>query len=524
MGSAAAQAASNTSKGSALPCKAPSGEAPCPEGRIRIGVFFDGTNNNMFRDWGATNEKRMSGQLSQPKKKDADVNGPSNVAKLYELFKEEPPIQKKVYLIGIGGGDEDSQAGDGGNYAAQGTGAGGRSRVNHGMDELKTFVNTGQHQKAIEKRVSVFGFSRGAALARDFVNKVNGSGIDNTAEWKGEYKTEYVATPNGAVPVRVKAYKRTTGILFEFMGIFDTVASFGLGAFSKWGNAAAGYNMNVSGRPADKKKTPDDVVGPPTAPIEATPDNVKEMEQWVHRTFHAIAEDEYREMFPIDVLGLDPKTREYLLLPKYLRERPYPGCHSDVGGGYRYVAKVPEGKPKYVPIGDFGGVVEVPGDPEVPEKFPNLCNIPLEDMHAEALLGHVPLNPLTSLPASVREVPGPLRKLYNAYLAERAAIFQKHLAKLPKYADYLRSMEKDPVYLQAIDEDIFQKIQKDRLSSPAYQGLLMNWIHDSNTGALWGVTNFLKRLTNWTRTFKSQRGVNYRAAQNSYDPESKNTR
>lgn len=515
MGSAAAQAASNTSKGSALPTRPPSGEAPCPEGLVRIGIFFDGTNNNMFRDWGTTHDDRMSGELSQPKKKDADVNGPSNVAKLYELFKEEPPHQRKVYLIGIGGGDEESKAGDSGNVLAQGTGAGGRNRVDHGMDELKTFVNSDNHQKAVEKRVDVFGFSRGAALARDFVNKVNGSGIDNTAEWKGEYKTEYVASEAGPIPVRVKAYKRTTGILFEFMGIFDTVASFGVGAFSKWGNAAAGYNMNVPGRPADKNKTPDEVLAGK---------EVKEKEQWVHRTFHAIAEDEYREMFPIDVLGLDPKTKEYLLLPKYLRERPYPGCHSDVGGGYRYKAAIPEGKPKLVPVGDFGGVVEVPGDPEVPEKFANLCNIPLEDMHAEALLGHVPLNDLTSLPAPVREVPEALRKLYNAYVAERAAIFQRHLGNLPELADYLRNIQEDPVYLQAIPEDIFQKIQKDRLSSPGYQGLLLNWIHDSNTGALWGITNFLKRVTNWTRTFKSQRGVNFRAPQNSYDPESKNVR
>lgn len=518
MAGAAAQAASNTSKGSALPCVEPKGEAPCPEGLIRIGIFFDGTNNNMFRDWGATNEARMSGELTKPKdkkKKESDVNGPSNVAKLYELFKEEPPLQRKVYLVGIGGGDENSQAGDGGNYAAQGTGAGGRARVDRGMDELKTFVNTGNHQKATEKRVDVFGFSRGAALARDFVNKVNGSGIDNTAEWKGEYKTEYIATEAGAIPVRVKAYKRTTGILFEFMGIFDTVASFGLGAFSKWGNAAAGYNMNVPGRPADKKKTPDEVLAA---------EEVKEKEQWVHRTFHAIAEDEYREMFPIDVLGLDPKTGEYLRLPKYLRERPYPGCHSDIGGGYRYTPFVPEGPPKYVPVGDFGGVVEVPGDPEIPEKFPYLCNIPLEDMHAEALLGHVPLNDLTAIPESVRKVPKDLRDLYNTYLTERATIFRTHLANLPKYSDYVKNMETDPVYLQAIPEKVFQKIQKARLSSPGYQGLALNYIHDSNTGALWGITGFLKRVTNWTRTFKSQRGVNFRAPQNSYDPESKDVK
>jgi hypothetical protein len=517
MAGAAAQAASNTSMASALPCQAPGGTAPCPDGRIRIGIFFDGTNNNMYRDWGATHEDRMSGNLTRPPdpKKEPDVNAPSNVAKLHELFKEEPEIQRKVYLIGIGGGSEESQAGSGGNYAAQGTGAGGRWRVDQGIRELTTFVNTGNHQRAPEKRVDVFGFSRGAALARDFINKVNGSGIDNRKDWNGEYKTEYIEGPRGPVPVRVKAYKRTTGILFEFVGIFDTVASFGVGAFASWGNSAAGYNLNVPGRPADATKTPDEVLAGSA---------ILPKEQWVHRTFHAIAEDEYREMFPIDVLGLDPKTGEYLRLPKYLRERPYPGCHSDIGGGYRHSPKVEAGPPRYVPVGDFGGVVEIPGDPEIPEKLPNLCNIPLEDMHAEALLGHVPLNDLTTLPLHVREVPDTLRKDYEKYIKDRAALFRKHLGRLPLLADYVNSVETDPVYLQAIPEEVFQAIQRERLVLPSYQKLATTYIHDSNTGALWGITGFLKRVTNWTRTFASQRGVNYRARQNSYDPESRNVR
>lgn len=513
MGGAAAQAQANTSKGSALPVQAPCGEAQCPEGRIRLGVFFDGTNNNMFRDWGATTESRKGGNLTQPKDKDADVNGPSNVAKLHEMFIEQPPLQRKVYFIGIGGGDKDSQAGDGGNYAAQATGWGGRARVDGGMDELKIFVNTGSHQKAKEKRVDVFGFSRGAAEARDFVNKVNASGIDNTADWKGEYKTIYVnAGRGGAVPVRVKSYKRTEGILFEFLGIFDTVASMGIGAFASWGNSAAGYSLNVPGRPADKTKTPDEILAG---------EEVKPKEQWVHRTFHAIAEDEYREMFPIDVMGLDPKSSDYLCLPKYLRERPYPGCHSDIGGGYRYSKGKDAVPPKRVFAGR-AGYVTVPGEPAVPEKFPNMCNIPLKDMHEEAKLGHVPLADIPN--DSNHSIGEPLQGLYNTYLAERQAIFAKHLGNLPKYADYLHDMKQDPVYLQAITESVYQKIQEERLKAPGYAGLASGYLHNSNTGFLWGATGFLKRLVNWTRTFASQRGVNYRDKQNSYDPDSSTVR
>lgn len=128
---------------------------------------------------------------------------------------------------------------------------------------------TGNNQK-----IDVIGFSRGAALARDFVNYINEQG--------GVPRT----TKNGkeiVCPVKIR-----------FLGLFDTVASFGIP-----GNGInLGYDLSIPGN--------------------------------VEHVRHAIAQDEYRGMFPLspvldpDGTGVDPR----------IVERPFRGSHSDIGGGY----------------------------------------------------------------------------------------------------------------------------------------------------------------------------------------------
>jgi hypothetical protein len=168
--------------------------------------------------------------------------------------------------------------------------------------------------------------------------------------------------------------------------------------------------------------------------------------------------------------------------------------------------------------------VRIPGDPAVPEKFPHLCNIPLKDMRDDAYAGGVPLRDVTALPPNVAGVPARLRALYEQYLTDRTAIFARHLGNLPKLADYVPSMRTDPVYLQAVPQLVFHAIQGDRVASAAFQALARNYIHDSNAGAASAVTNALTRVLNPARRFSTQRGVNHRGRQNSYDPESRNVR
>ncbi len=153
--SAAAEAINNMAKAGAMPCVAPSGTATCPEGRIRMGVFFDGTNNNQWRDW--------PNGIADSKTPDKDDNGPTNVAKLWYLYIDIGDIQKRVYHHGVGtdshrikGMDKagaDRQATDSYGKRDAGTddtaydwrgnafGAGGKARTVWGLKHLSEFFS-----------------------------------------------------------------------------------------------------------------------------------------------------------------------------------------------------------------------------------------------------------------------------------------------------------------------------------------------------------------------------------------------
>src|SRR5690349_4477374 len=87
-------ALSHLQNAAALPLCAPGGEQSCPVGRIRIGVFFDGTGNNMYRD------EPHHGPIPHD---DRDTNGPTNVVRLYRSYRgPEGTTLNKVYHHGPG--------------------------------------------------------------------------------------------------------------------------------------------------------------------------------------------------------------------------------------------------------------------------------------------------------------------------------------------------------------------------------------------------------------------------------------
>ncbi|MDR6491406.1 T6SS phospholipase effector Tle1-like catalytic domain-containing protein [Paraburkholderia sp. 22099] len=122
--------------------------------------------------------------------------------------------------------------------------------------------------------ISIFGFSRGAALARAFANRL----LERcSASRDGSMSMD-------GYPVR-----------FVFMGLFDTVASFGLPA----------QNM--------------------TLPFE---DRELKIPSCVERCVHFVAAHELRFSFPVDLIRDNGRYRPGMI------EKVYPGVHSDVGGGY----------------------------------------------------------------------------------------------------------------------------------------------------------------------------------------------
>lgn len=147
-------------------------------------------------------------------------------------------------------------------------------------------------QPAIVKTiyVSVFGFSRGATQARAFANWFQALCILDSRMCGRKSGTSI-----GGFNVQ-----------FDFLGVFDTVASVGLG--NTLGNSFFGRRLDGHSSWADSEEN------------LRVPSGVK--------CLHLVAAHEIRRSFPLDsisVRGVMPAGCEEIVLP---------GVHSDVGGGY----------------------------------------------------------------------------------------------------------------------------------------------------------------------------------------------
>jgi hypothetical protein len=174
--------------------------------------------------------------------------------------------------------------------------------------------------------LSIFGFSRGATQARAFTNWLDSlCGLDAMIRGEG-------ASSLGGFPVE-----------FDFLGIFDTVASVGAG--NTLGNLRPFKAADGHGAWADAE----DSLRIPVC---------------VKNCVHLVAAHELRRSFPCDSISVGST------LPASGSEIVFPGVHSDVGGGY---------EPKQQ------------GKGQDPTGNDMLSRIPLLFMYKQARLAGVPL-------------------------------------------------------------------------------------------------------------------------------------
>ena len=241
---------------------------------VRIGVFFDGTGNNRENDI--------------PRGTD------TNIARLFELYQVNPgeetvnPVGQldgmdlythRFYQHGVG-----TITGKKNNDLAMGTGAGGVSRIEKAMSDIENFLLNFSDREG-PRIVDVFGFSRGAALARDFVNRVN------------------------------ERLSRQ-GVRVGFVGLFDTVSSFGI----------PGNDIDI--RSDSPLLTP--VLGGLAAAAATGSFNFDLGPESALKVVHLVAGNEYRSNFPLQSLRPGPGR----MPPGNIEEIAVPGAHADVGGGY----------------------------------------------------------------------------------------------------------------------------------------------------------------------------------------------
>lgn len=294
---------------------------------LNVGLFFDGTNNNMVRD--------------------APQQAHTNIARLYNVYESDVVTgNRPIYIPGVGtkfseiGEEQDSKLNAGCAFGCEGRvifgilsvfdalhqrGCGRnmfskesilalcRNSLNVGdSNDRENLASLGVHSgllqtkigsnnirrdflirqagyleeklkagkpKIVECFVDVFGFSRGAAEARVFCN------------WLNEL---LVGGRLAGVPLR-----------FRFVGIMDTVASAGF-----WSGVTALVTNSTGGHGA-----------------WASADSLR-LPESVQNCVHMIAMHELRRNFPLDEIGVAGK-----LQPGWV-QHAYPGAHSDVGGGY----------------------------------------------------------------------------------------------------------------------------------------------------------------------------------------------
>ncbi len=285
---------------------------------LRIGVFFDGTSNNTFNHLiGKDGIETFLEQCAAPEEREAlrkqceagdvplkvasQANDITNIGKAHELYRvpKGNELLAKVYIDGIGteNAEEDAGAGQASDLGSTSS----LSKVEKACDT--TIVETINEQlgevlsktDCIHKiEFDVFGFSRGASAARQFINFIDGKA--------GHLLAKSMEKESG---IQLKAgfdWASRDDCRIKFAGLFDTVTT-----------SARKRNVTLS------------------------PDCAE-------RVVHLIAADEWRFFFALTRITDDKLGTK--IAPNFT-EVIVPGAHSDVGGGYysRWSLSNPNGDP-----------------------------------------------------------------------------------------------------------------------------------------------------------------------------------
>jgi len=275
---------------------------------LTIGVFFDGTGNNAAntaaRQGACTgehfgmNDAESTSALEQCIQQNHGVSGTaagsylgyySNVHWLNTLYSTDFPShaeqgQQTIYIEGIG---TETNAGDSTYGMSIGRGDTGVVRKTDKAiaalaSAIKDYLAKPSETNVMvvrELQFDIFGFSRGAAAARHFANRIfSQDSAIVTAINAGLDGIAFSGTPGGKT---------------RFLGIFDTVAAIGTPVNGLNPHSADSGDVNLALRPGVAE-----------------------------RVFHITAQHECRFNFALN--SVKPAWPELAL----------PGAHSDIGGGY----------------------------------------------------------------------------------------------------------------------------------------------------------------------------------------------
>ncbi|WP_394772869.1 phospholipase effector Tle1 domain-containing protein [Flavobacterium sp.] len=266
--------------------------------KVTVNVFFDGTLNNMKntearlafekkkKGFGLSPDETLAAKVFEDNDADESSydNYFSNIAIMHNINTAKNSENKvKIYIEGEGTRDNDKD-----DVMGFAFGSGDKSgipvKVNKAFIEIKKKIDKLKADKFIKENqfvneidLTVFGFSRGAAAARNFISQ--------RRKLQDIYNLE------------------SNKFTIQFVGLFDTVSSYEVeGNYGRYGSAAS-HDF-------------DDV------------EELKlKLEGNIKKVIHLTAADEYRENFSLTNIksSINAGIGYELSLP---------GVHSDIGGGY----------------------------------------------------------------------------------------------------------------------------------------------------------------------------------------------
>lgn len=277
--------------------------AACAGGTVEftIGVFFDGTGNNRF------NAKKKINSIKSSET--SYRNDFSNIARSWEYytgkFNGKDFQGLNIYVEGSGTkkGAPDDNAGLGFGQGPTGIIARAKEGSELVVKDIEYTVLNGLRKKsqitAIKITFDVFGFSRGAATARNFVHinstrdikpitEIDQEGGKKLNELEIEYDNYLHYLINKEFNNKQKIELEIT---WRFAGLYETVSSVGIDGFIDFGDDTEKLGLKTITRKVDK-------------------------------IVHFVALDEYRYNFSLTETGGSSKVINF------------PGVHSDIGGGY----------------------------------------------------------------------------------------------------------------------------------------------------------------------------------------------
>lgn len=347
---------------------------------IWISFFFDGTGNNRDADF--------------------ETKKHSNVAKLSLVHVQENE-EKGIYQVYVPGvGTYFKEVGDNGaSKPGSGFGYMGDKRLIWAIDQFDermklhlAAAKNNPRNKILEINIAVFGFSRGSALARAFVN-------------------DFIKKRTQKDPRGLRLANTDIHVRFRFMGLFDTVASVGMPMSSNTTSIdgiengieamlkrrlnAQFYNDTIPSVIAfSEGARPGADPAPGVRDGHIAWGGRIEVPALVEDVRHFIAAHEIRNSFPVESLSILKDGK--VIKPPHFYEYVFPGVHSDIGGSYR--------------VGE-GGRGKRQSD--------KLGIIPLQQMHAYAVSKGVPFiakGNWDEVQKSDFEVSPELIEIYNYYL------------------------------------------------------------------------------------------------------------